>query len=384
MAVAATRILTPVSKADGSYHRPTELKAFDDTKSGVKGLVDAGITEIPRIFYQPPESNDSGHVSDETQIHIPMINLDHIGKTPLKRKYTVDRIREASEKFGFFQLINHGIPVSVLEEMKDGVRRFHEQETELKKQYYSRNLTKPLIYTSNFDLYSAPTTNWRDAFRYISVPSSHNPEDLPEICRGSSVLCRDILMDYSKRVMEIGKLVFELLSEALGLNPNYLNGVDCGEGLSLVCHYYPPCPQPNLAIGTSEHTDNSFITVLLQDHIGGLQIRHENNWVDIPPVAGALVVNIGDLMQLITNDKFRSVKHRVLANKEGPRVSVAGFFSPPVLSASKVYGPIKELVSEETPAIYRDTTIGEFNTQFHSKGIGTSTLQQFKLSQAHI
>ena len=112
--------------------------------------------------------------------------------------------------------------------------------------------------------------------------------------------------------MEIGKLVFELLSEALGLNPNYLNGVDCGEGLSLVCHYYPPCPQPNLAIGTSEHTDNSFITVLLQDHIGGLQIRHENNWVDIPPVAGALVVNIGDLMQA----SFSTISHYDIVNFE--------------------------------------------------------------------
>ncbi|CAK9318731.1 unnamed protein product [Citrullus colocynthis] len=148
-----------------------------------------------------------------------------------------------------------------------------------------------------------------------------------------------------------------------------------------MCHYYPPCPQPNLAIGTSEHTGNGFITVLLQDHIGGLQIRHGNNWVDIPPVARALVVNIGDLMQLITNDKFKSVKHRVLANKEGPRVSVAGFFSTPALSFSKSYGPIKELVSEENPAIYREITIRDFNVQFHSKGIGTSTLQHFKLNQ---
>ncbi|XP_022147708.1 1-aminocyclopropane-1-carboxylate oxidase homolog 1-like [Momordica charantia] len=379
MAVAASEVnglvLTPISKADGNFHRPTELKAFDDTKAGVKGLIDAGISEIPRIFYRPPDDDDSDNVSGRTQIHIPVIDLEHVNKNSLKRKYTVDRIREASEKLGFFQLINHGMPASVLEEMKDAVREFHEQDTEVRKQFYARDLTKPLIYNSNFDLYSAATTNWRDTVGYIGAPNAPNPLDLPEFCR-------DILVDYSKRVMEIGKLLLELLSEALGLNPNYLNDIGCSEGLALVCHYYPPCPQPKLTIGTSEHTDNDFITVLLQDHIGGLQIRHQNKWADVPPVAGALVVNVGDLMQLITNDRFKSVKHRVLANSEGPRISVAGIFSTLSLPTSKLYGPIKELLSEENPAIYRETTVRDFNIQFRSDGLGTSTLQRFKLSQA--
>ena len=187
MAVAPSRVdglnLTPLSKDDQNYHRPTDLKAFDDTKAGVKGLVDAGITEIPRIFYRPPENYDSHNISAETQVQIPVIDLDQINKSSLKRKYTIDRVREASEKLGFFQLINHGIPENVLEEMKDAVRRFHEQETESKKQYYTRDLTKPLIYNSNFDLYSAAITNWRDSFGYISAPSPHSPQDLPEICR---------------------------------------------------------------------------------------------------------------------------------------------------------------------------------------------------------
>ncbi|XP_008438547.2 1-aminocyclopropane-1-carboxylate oxidase homolog 1-like [Cucumis melo] len=178
--------------------------------------------------------------------------------------------------------------------------------------------------------------------------------------------------------MEIGKLLFELLSEALGLNPNYLNDIGCSEGVSLVCHYYPPCPQPNLTIGTSEHTDNDFITVLYQDHVGGLQIRYENSWVEVAPVDGALVVNIGDLMQPTTNDKFKSVKHRVVAKKEGPRVSVAGFFSKFPLSTSKL-APIEELISEENPAVYRETTIRDFNIQFRSKGLGTTTLEHFKI-----
>lgn len=98
--------------------------------------------------------------------------------------------------------------------------------------------------------------------------------------------------------MDVGVLVFELLSEALGLSPNHLKELDCAKGLSVLCHYYPSCPQPELTIGTTKHSDNDFITILLQDHIGGLQILHNNTWLDVDPYPGALVVNIGDLLQV--------------------------------------------------------------------------------------
>ncbi|XP_058083034.1 1-aminocyclopropane-1-carboxylate oxidase homolog 1-like [Magnolia sinica] len=355
----------------GDLDRLKDVKAFDDTKTGVKGLVDAGIVKIPNIFIRPPDDMIKTSATDLTDIKIPIIDMEGVESD--RRLEIVDEIRSASETWGFFQVVNHGIPVSLLEEMIKGVCRFFEQPDEAKMEYYTRDSKRKVLYSSNFDLYQSTAANWRDTLFCVMAPAPFDPEELP-------IACREINMEYSKHVTRLGTTLFELLSEALGLDPNYLKDIECAKGYNLLSHYYPPCPEPDLTLGTTDHTDPDFLTILLQDHISGLQVLHRNQWVDVSPVHGALVVNIGDLLQLISNDKFKSVKHRVLANRVGPRISVAFFFTTYVHPSTRVYGPIKELTSDEDAPKYKETTVTDFVTYFYSRGLdGKPALDHFKL-----
>ncbi|GAA0140325.1 oxidoreductase [Lithospermum erythrorhizon] len=356
-----------------NYYRNSELKAFDDTKDGVKGLVDSGIDKIPRIFHSPPDEFDSQGNFKKPLIRIHVIDLDGTDEKGLRRREVVEKIKAASAASGFFQVINHGIPDGVMEEMLEGVRRFYEQDPEVKRKWYTRDGSKTVVYNSNFDLFRAASANWRDTAYCNMAPKLPNPDELPEACR-------EILIDYSKRVMSLGRSLFELLSEALGLDSHCLNDLGCSEGLAVLYHCYPACPEPELTLGASRHADYGFLTILLQDHIGGLQVLFENQWVDVTPQPGALVVNGGDLLQLISNDNFRSSQHRVLANKVGPRVSVACFFTTGLVPLPKLYGPIKELISEENPVRYKETTVRDYSLHYNSKGLGdTSALSDFRV-----
>ncbi|ESW21294.1 hypothetical protein PHAVU_005G058700 [Phaseolus vulgaris] len=358
-----------VTETFSSYDRKSELMAFDDSKAGVQELVENGVEKVPRMFYCD-HSHDYGFVSaSNSKISIPIIDLTGIHDDPNLRDGVVGKVRYACEKWGFFQVINHGIPTHVLDEMIKGTRMFHQQDAEVRKEYYTRDFSRKVAYLSNYTLYEDPSADWRDTIAFSLAPDHPKAEEFPAVCR-------DIVIEYSKKTMVLAYALFELLSEALGLDKFHLKEKGCAEGLLLLCNYYPACPEPALTMGNKEHSDGDIMTILLQDQMGGLQVLHDSQWICVPPMHGALVVNIGDLLQLMSNDKFISVQHRVLANDQGPRISVASFFRTAI---SKVFGPIKELVCEDHPPVYREISLKDYMAHRYASGSGTSALLHFKL-----
>ena len=182
---------TPEMEAnvDSIRDKTTEIKAFDDSKAGVKGLLDSGLKKIPRIFYTD-KLNFNG---SDSKLTIPIIDLKGLHGDSVLHAEIVDQIQSASQKWGVFQVINHGIPIEVLDEMLNGILRFHEQDTEVRKQFYSRESTKKVRYYSNPHMFQGREGNWRDTLAFMMAPNPAKPEEIPIICRFFFILILELM-----------------------------------------------------------------------------------------------------------------------------------------------------------------------------------------------
>ncbi|KAG8382313.1 hypothetical protein BUALT_Bualt05G0064300 [Buddleja alternifolia] len=117
---------------DQDYDRMEMLKAFDEIEAGVKGLMDSGLSKIPNIFLRPSEELCEKLSHKKAQIQVPVIDLTNVQKLD-RRKQVVEEVRIALETWGFFQVVNHGIPLTVLDGMIEGVRQFNDQDVKEKK-----------------------------------------------------------------------------------------------------------------------------------------------------------------------------------------------------------------------------------------------------------
>lgn len=230
-------------------------------------------------------------------------------------------------------------------------------------------MNRGVSFSTNVDLYQSKAASWRDTIQMRAAPVPPNPSDIPEVVR-------EELLEWNEEVERLGEKLLGFLSEGLGVNEGRLKEMTCLEGRTMVAHYYPYCPQPDLTYGLTSHTDPGVVTVLVQNEVGGLQVKCGEEWVDVEPVEGAIVINIGDILQIISNDEYKSVEHRVLANPlQEPRVSVAVFCNPS--NRDQLFGPLPDLVSQEKPAHYRQFMLSDYMQRFFKKELDGKTLTNY-------
>ncbi|MQL97111.1 hypothetical protein Taro_029793 [Colocasia esculenta] len=348
------------------YDRTKEVEEFDNSKAGVKGLVDAGVNTIPRLFHHPGAVSSPASPSSNPSLSIPTVDLS------LPRARVIELASAAAREWGFFRLVNHGVPREAISAALSAAQAFNELPAEAKAGYYSRKVGGKVTYNSNFDLYHSDVASWRDTLQVVTgAPTPLDAEQIPEVCRRE-------LLEWDEHALGVAKRVLGLLSEGLGVESGRLEENKCLELRVLVSHYYPYCPQPELTLGHDGHTDVVVLTVLVTNEVEGLMVKKEGShgeWVMVEPVPGSIIVNVGDTLQMISNDEYKSVEHKVAANPhKKARVSIAAFYSPPSHLDSVHYGPLPELISQAKPARYREFTMAEAMGIFASKKLVTKSL----------
>ncbi|KAJ1283976.1 hypothetical protein BS78_03G169000 [Paspalum vaginatum] len=363
------------ASATEDYDAAASLALFHESRAGVCGLVESGVTAVPPIFVTPTTPSPPSPAT--AAFAIPTVDFS------LPRSDTVALVRAAARSCGFFHVINHGVPAGTVDSAVSAVRAFHEQPRAARSAFYSLEPIGAVAYSTipiAPQRGGAPLLPWRDTLRVRFGPGEPDLGRLPAICR-------DALQEYQRSLTGFGKEMAGLVSEALGVGTERLEQAMQVEGWLMACHYYPPCSEPARVVGSLEHTDPSLFTVLAQDGVGGLQVRRDDGnggdgeWVDVAPVTGALVVNVGDVLKIVSNDELKSVEHRVvIKSTQDARVTIALFFNPAKRDKTDIFGPIPELVTVENPVRYRSFTVSEFMSSRREHGHGRSSTEQFKLS----
>lgn len=162
-----------------------EVEEFQNSRAGVKGLVDSRVSKVPRFFIDTSESSPSiANTEAGLQVQIPVIDFEGIERGGARRAEIIDEIRRASQTWGFFQMINHGVPTTAMEAVLECTRRFHEQPTEAKMDLYSSDGWRNVrFYTINGHLTKSDVASWRDAFACTFADDVLDPQVIPPVCR---------------------------------------------------------------------------------------------------------------------------------------------------------------------------------------------------------
>ncbi|KAK7325266.1 hypothetical protein VNO77_29425 [Canavalia gladiata] len=263
-----------------------------------------------------------------------------------KQKEELEKLKAALSCWGCFQAINHGISSSLLDKVRQVAREFFEQPMEQKK-IVSKRVEEFEGYGADPVPEEGQSLDWSDRL-FLDV----YPEDRrkPGLWPENPSSFRDVLEEYTIRMREATNLISRAIARSLDLEDMcFLN--QFGEQALLQARFnYYSCAETDVVLGLKPHADGSGYTIILQDDVEGLQVHHDGKWFMVPTISHALLVIMGDQMEIMTNGTFKSPVHRVLANSKRERISVAMFYTP---EPDKEIEPEQGLVNDEQPKLYK-------------------------------
>ncbi|KAJ4827422.1 hypothetical protein Tsubulata_011069 [Turnera subulata] len=317
--------------------------------------------EVDPAFIQTPEHRPKLEITKAEGI--PIIDLSILNSPDTNSSADLEglvkEVGEACKKWGFFQIINHGVSLEKRQKIENASRKFFALPLEEKRKV-RRNEEKVMGYydtehTKNVrDWKEDPTlvpASFKDDEQEVTKWYNQWPEHPPEL--------REACQEYAKEVEKLAFKLMELIALSLGLPANRFHSFFKEQTTYVRLNHYPPCPSPHLALGVGRHKDAGALTILAQDDVGGLEVKRKSDgeWIWVEPTPDAYIINVGDIIQVWSNDAYESVEHRVMVNSERERFSIPFFFHPAHYTDVK---PLEELTNELNPAKYRPYRSGKF------------------------
>uniref|UniRef100_A0A0E0M091 Fe2OG dioxygenase domain-containing protein n=1 Tax=Oryza punctata TaxID=4537 RepID=A0A0E0M091_ORYPU len=234
----------------------------------------------------------------------------------------VDMARLLDPEHREAELINHGVDEAVIQKMKDSTVNFFELPLEDKNAVAVRPGGTDEGFGHHFRS-SAGKLDWAENLIVETQPfQQRNLEFWPS----NPPTFRDSIDKYAMEMSNLTMRLLRLMASDLGVEHETLLAAFRGKRQITALHHYPPCHHPEKVIGITPHSDGFGLTLLLQvNDTPGLQVSKDGRWHPVRPLPGALIINVGETLEVLTNGHYKSVFHRVVVDTKRSRVTIVVF-----------------------------------------------------------